>query len=137
MGMYGPMTRSVADFFPTRLLCKRFNVKPPAHVQPEPDVDTKSSPQAGGPAAGFYGNFSNEAAPSSGSLALIQAGAGESPPRVQGTATDTGESGKVAEKRGEATVDSTRNEALEGKRAGEEVFKAIFGDSDDDDDDDD
>lgn len=31
MGMYGPMTRSVDTFYPTRLLCKRFNVKPPAH----------------------------------------------------------------------------------------------------------
>jgi G patch domain-containing protein 1 len=30
-------------------------------------------------------------------------------------------------------VDANRNEALEGKRAGEDVFKAIFGDSDDED----
>ncbi|KAK2626780.1 hypothetical protein QTJ16_003955 [Diplocarpon rosae] len=34
LGMYGPMTRSSADWYPSRLLCKRFNVKPPAHVQP-------------------------------------------------------------------------------------------------------
>lgn len=30
--MYGSMTRSVADFYPSRLLCKRFGVRPPAHA---------------------------------------------------------------------------------------------------------
>lgn len=32
LGMYGSMTRSVADFYPSRLLCKRFGVRPPAHA---------------------------------------------------------------------------------------------------------
>ena len=40
LGMYGPLTRSTAHFFPTRLLCKRFNVKPPDHVQLDPANDT-------------------------------------------------------------------------------------------------
>lgn len=40
MGMYGHMTRSSADFYPTRLLCKRFNVRPPAHVVPDTEVDS-------------------------------------------------------------------------------------------------
>ncbi|KAK4926791.1 hypothetical protein LTR28_012078, partial [Elasticomyces elasticus] len=39
------MTRSQLVFYPTRLLCKRFNVKPPAHVT----VDPGSAP--GGDAA--------------------------------------------------------------------------------------
>ncbi|KAI1163959.1 hypothetical protein F5B18DRAFT_288644 [Nemania serpens] len=39
LGMYGSMTRSVTDFFPTRLLCKRFNVRPPAHVQPDGEME--------------------------------------------------------------------------------------------------
>ena len=34
LGMYGPMTRSSSSWYPTRLLCKRFNIQPPAHVQP-------------------------------------------------------------------------------------------------------
>ncbi|KAK8069755.1 hypothetical protein PG994_006371 [Apiospora phragmitis] len=34
LGMFGAMTRLTTDFYPTRLLCKRFNVRPPAHVQP-------------------------------------------------------------------------------------------------------
>src|SRR5271169_3114501 len=29
LNMYGYMTRSTTEFFPTRLLCKRFNVKDP------------------------------------------------------------------------------------------------------------
>ena len=36
MGMYGPMTRSVQTFYPMRLVCKRFGVKPPAHVVTDP-----------------------------------------------------------------------------------------------------
>ena len=36
VGMYGPLTRSTENFYPTRLLCKRFNIKPPAHVQVDP-----------------------------------------------------------------------------------------------------
>lgn len=31
-------------------------------------------------------------------------------------------------------IDFSRNEVLEGKRVGEDVFKVIFGDSDEDDD---
>jgi G patch domain-containing protein 1 len=38
------------------------------------------------------------------------------------------------EKPEEVFVDADRNEALEGQRAGEAVFKAIFGDDSDDDD---
>jgi G patch domain-containing protein 1 len=36
------------------------------------------------------------------------------------------------EKKEEVVVDAERNEALEGQRAGEAVFKAIFGDDSDD-----
>ena len=31
-GMYGPLTRQIETWFPTRLLCKRFNVQVPIHV---------------------------------------------------------------------------------------------------------
>jgi G patch domain-containing protein 1 len=36
-------------------------------------------------------------------------------------------------KREEIVVDAEKNEALEGQRAGEAVFKAIFGDDSDED----
>ncbi|KAF3761278.1 DUF1604-domain-containing protein [Cryphonectria parasitica EP155] len=108
MNMFGPMTRSVGDFFPTRLLCKRFNVKPPSHVQRDGDVNTKGA-QRGEiapiePQASMYSDSSSSREP-------LPA--------------------PSAQKQGEAAVDSGRNEALEGKRAGDEVFKAIFGDSSD------
>src|SRR3712207_1211518 len=40
--MYGPMPRSTFPFHPSRLLCKRFNVKPPPDMPPEFD-DGESS----------------------------------------------------------------------------------------------
>ncbi|KAL9489030.1 hypothetical protein ACSS6W_001307 [Trichoderma asperelloides] len=49
MGMFGNMTRSVADFYPTRLLCKRFNVKPPAHSRRDDEPDAGNAPP--GPSA--------------------------------------------------------------------------------------
>lgn len=51
--MYGPMTRSVADFYPTRLLCKRFNVRPPAHATTADDA-APSSTRAAGSTASVY-----------------------------------------------------------------------------------
>ncbi|GKU00960.1 dipeptidyl-peptidase iii [Fusarium langsethiae] len=42
IGMYGKMTRKVENFYPTRLLCKRFNVRPPAHSQPDSQTETGS-----------------------------------------------------------------------------------------------
>ncbi len=45
LGMYGAMTRSSFPFCPSRLLCKRFNVKPP------PDMPPESSSSAGTHAA--------------------------------------------------------------------------------------
>ncbi|KAJ6145459.1 hypothetical protein N7470_009354 [Penicillium chermesinum] len=46
IGMFGQMTRSTHDFYPARLLCKRFNVRPPDHVQFDPG-DQPSGPGAG------------------------------------------------------------------------------------------
>lgn len=111
MGMYGHMTRSIRDFHPTRLLCKRFNVKPPAHVQAEADVDaTEAQRPAGNTPARGMGQDTSFKPPAT-------------VPNDQLQATGTPKQ--------EVVVDSSRNEALETKRAGEEVFKAIFGDSSD------
>ncbi|CAN8098107.1 unnamed protein product [Discula destructiva] len=114
MGMYGQMTRSVKDFYPSRLLCKRFNVKPPAHVQLDSSAVGKESHRPGPDA--MDGVPGNEALRSSG---------------AQGS-EKVGENLHDSPKQTAVIVDTERNEALEGKRAGEEVFKAIFGDSSDD-----
>lgn len=111
MGMYGHMTRSIRDFHPTRLLCKRFNVKPPAHVQAEADVDATEAQRPAGttPTRGMGQDTSFKPPVTLGNDQLQATGTPEQ----------------------EVVVDSSRNEALETKRAGEEVFKAIFGDSSD------
>ncbi|KAK4134768.1 DUF1604-domain-containing protein [Trichocladium antarcticum] len=131
LGMFGPLTRSVADFHPTRLVCKRFNVKPPEHVQP--DGVPAAGPAKASSQLGVYRNHgavnreplvsgpASASVPSSGAPGNVQSGlAGDE------RATQPGEPEKTA-------IDAGWNEALEGERAGEDVFKAIFGDSDDDD----
>ena len=135
VGMYGPLTRSVENFYPTRLLCKRFNVKPPAHVQ----VDPGSAP----PGSDTGGNSGSSTALSQKRLELVgkkdmdelrMTGGGmrdfvQSSEVNEGNAGDEAGQSKVAA----IVVDPDRNEALEQERPGEAVFKAIFGsDSEDD-----
>jgi G patch domain-containing protein 1 len=140
MGMFGHLTRTVEDFYPTRLLCKRLNVKPPAHVQPDQD------PPGGGTsktAAGGFGEMSSRpydgavmdfGRPGSGIGATPEDATrqADGPLKFLAIMPNAGEGTPAAPQ--EVVVDATRNEALEGKRAGEEVFRAIFGDSSDDED---
>jgi G patch domain-containing protein 1 len=133
VGMFGPMTRSTQDFYPTRLLCKRFNVKPPAHVQLDPDRTTEDG--ADGGASGFQAGDG----PPRRSLELVSKSAMndilvESGGRNQHLLSlGIGSGIADLQQSTEDIVDPDRNEALEGERAGEAVFKAIFGDGDDDD----
>lgn len=112
MNMYGAMTRTVRDFHPSRLLCKRFNVKPPAHVQLDGGNNTKEVQKV-------------EVIPINEVLRGI--------PKASNSSATPRDSEVSAgpQKQEEGIMDTSRNEALEGKRAGEEVFKAIFGDSSD------
>ena len=126
LGMYGPMTRSSQDWYPTRLLCKRFNVKPPAHVQP----GVSEHPDEGGPSA-------RNIAPDLVSKAAMDDMMRESGGMGMNQAwRETKKEPEVVVKEvpKEVVIDADRNAALEGQRAGEAVFKAIFGDDSDDDD---
>ena len=124
LGMYGPMTRSSADWYPTRLLCKRFNVKPPAHVQPgSTDHDDGGPPSRNMPREVVGKEMMRDI--------MLQSGGMN--PVLNQTRTEP-EVEPVVEKPKEVVVEPDRNEALEGQRAGEAVFKAIFGDDSDDDD---
>ncbi|OTB03672.1 hypothetical protein M426DRAFT_321597 [Hypoxylon sp. CI-4A] len=143
LGMYGAMTtRSVTDFYPTRLLCKRFNVRPPAHVQPDAQemeaTGTTTSSTAKKPMDLFGGSgggggaatmmmtldellrTAQEHVQAEGSAAKDLEGSQLVPP--QQTQVDV------------VVVDAEVNEALEGKRAEDDVLKAIFGDSSDEED---
>ena len=142
VGMYGPMTRSLQAFFPSRLLCKRFNVKPPSHVQLDPGQEPDDL--GGNPSGGRFqsaGYQTHSSALPSTKLELVSQEAIkdillESGVRQQGS----GEAGLGVEpplsgKPEEVLVDAERNEALESARPGDAVFKAIFGSDDEDDDD--
>lgn len=170
LGMFGAMTRSTADFYPTRLLCKRFNVRPPAHVQPDgangetkagvpqqqqqqpspfetamygaggmagnrisSSMDTSSSPShpypAAAPVAPEAGTGAGMAMTLDELLKQAQQPPPQEPARDDAEMTTAGEPGRREE------VDASVNEALEGKRAQDDVLKAIFGDDSDEEDD--
>ncbi|KAL7622368.1 hypothetical protein AAE478_007872 [Parahypoxylon ruwenzoriense] len=148
MGMYGSMTRSTADFYPTRLLCKRFNVRPPAHVQPDQmaqESEREAAAAAKVPSSAFGAPYASAGGAMTLDELLRQAqGAADSAPldngdvsglpsRSRGAAVGT-EEPPPAQIAGEAVVNAEVNDALEGKRAEEDVLRAIFGDSSDDED---
>lgn len=105
IGMFGPMTRSTQPFYPSRLLCKRFNVKPPAREQPEPEESRAAS-----------------------KLALVSQDVMDQLMTEPGSAAAS--EGGTARQR--VVIEPDRNEALEAERPGEAVFKAIFGSDEED-----
>ncbi|KAL2150853.1 hypothetical protein VTH82DRAFT_7416 [Thermothelomyces myriococcoides] len=138
LGMFGSMTRSVTEFHPARLLCKRFNVKPPEHVQTnDPGAALAASGKAKYDTATQFST--PQAYGSSGQEPMaLEFGSGHSSssavmPRDAGSSTDDDAASRQPPDPGKVVIDASRNEALEGERAGEDVFKAIFGDSDDED----
>ncbi|KAF2199403.1 DUF1604-domain-containing protein [Delitschia confertaspora ATCC 74209] len=117
VGMYGPMTRSVSSFTPTRLLCKRLNVRPPA---PAEDLLNEGSWR---PNHTFSAQEFASTMPI-GVLSLL-------PDKPQsGTKSDYQEWTTLTNQ--DAAVDIETNAALESARPGEEIFKAIFGSDNED-----
>ncbi|RDA96265.1 hypothetical protein CP533_1787 [Ophiocordyceps camponoti-saundersi (nom. inval.)] len=102
IGMFGHMTRTVEDFYPTRLLCKRFNVKAPPHARPDNEPPEDGS--AG--AASGKENSRSDPRPASSSISGLLPG----PEEVK--------------------IDADKNEAVEGATANAGLLRAIFGDSD-------
>ena len=140
VGMYGPLTRSVENFSPTRLLCKRFNVKPPAHVQVDPGDAPPSESGNGARPPPMHSTVMPQK-----NLELVgkrdmdelrMSGGGMRGVGVKGG--DEGGGGREVgggegQGREEVVVDPERNEAIEKERPGDDIFRAIFGsDSEDD-----
>ncbi|CAG7560240.1 unnamed protein product [Fusarium equiseti] len=115
MGMYGKMTRKVDNFYPTRLLCKRFNVRPPAHSQPDAEVGTGSGTRSRDEDLGTMEDAEIGSRTPAGDVKLI----GNTP-------GGTVQPAPVPE----PAINPDKNEAVEGKTAHDEVLRAIFGDSD-------
>ncbi|KAI1387263.1 DUF1604-domain-containing protein [Hypoxylon trugodes] len=136
MGLYGSMTRSVADFYPARLLCKRFGVKPPAHVQPDYDLGQDRGKQDSGaaaksmPTAATFGGTSTSA----GAMTLDELLKSAQMPDTSAPTPPKAIEAPPPPSQQVAVVNAEVNEALEGKSAQEDVLRAIFGDSSDDED---
>jgi G patch domain-containing protein 1 len=160
LGMYGPLTRSVSDFYPTRLLCRRFNVPPPAHVQPNPETAEAMKGAGGGSGAGMAAHgFYGAAASTFGDMMGTAAGNGTTTgnsSRSGGAITldellmqaqaqsdlhdgktkdiDDSNTARPTPAPSEMEIDASVNDAVEGKRAQDDVLRAIFGDSSDEED---
>ncbi len=136
MGMYGPMTRTVGEFFPTRLLCKRLGVKPPAVVQPDEDMGTGPAGASSWSSSGASRpTFGGSGAAAASAPAYAEPGTADTAPDAPGRqnpAAAPPQAQAQPDVSASVTVQADRNEALEGQRAGEDVFRAVFGDSDED-----
>lgn len=131
VGMYGPLTRSTQPWHPTRLLCKRFNVKSPAHEIVDP----------GGAAPGFEGEAGSSAPQRNLELVgkremeemMREANVGRMGMRALGSAMGDvpegieGGAREAVPEREAVFVDPERNEVLEKERPSEDMFKAVFG----------
>ncbi|KAL8939376.1 MAG: hypothetical protein Q9216_003389 [Gyalolechia sp. 2 TL-2023] len=133
LGMYGPLTREVKEFYPTRLLCKRFNIRPPAHVQVEPS-QVPPDPGGAGAGAGVAAKTHSEALPQRrlelvGKKDMDELIRERIDRRVSGNEDTVDNEQRLARIKTEekVVIDPERNEALEKEKPGEEVFKAIFG----------
>ncbi|KAJ4266326.1 hypothetical protein NW762_004310 [Fusarium torreyae] len=114
VGMYGQMTRTVQDFYPTRLLCKRFNVRPPAHSQPDNEAETASSTKDREGDPGPMEDIKLNPTSAAGDVKAIEGAPARSiPPALVP----------------EPAINPEKNEAVEGKTAHDEVLRAIFGDT--------
>lgn len=102
LGMFGSMTRSVADFAPCSLLCKRFNVRTPRSAVPAGGHD-----QPPRPLVRRIGNTSDEAP--------------QSDSHSHHVANDRGTSSKAPE-------DKAVGNGHRSEHASKQVFDVIFGD---------
>ena len=121
-GMYGSMTRKISDFFPTRLVCKRFNVQQPAHMENETENRNSNS------------NASTEAK-TNAELVTMAFRTDEKEENAIGAEIAYKSDWKdgalqTARKAGDAILNLETNEALEAERAGDEIFSSIFGTED-------
>jgi G patch domain-containing protein 1 len=127
MGMYGAMTRTSFLFHPSRLLCKRFNVRPP------PDMPHGAESEGDG---GFKAKTEEAVSKSAMDKMLHEVltnGPALQRPAWMGQAPQDSVPAAAPQVTEHATVDVEENEALSNERAPEDVFRSIFGDDDGDD----
>ena len=134
LGMYGPMTRSSFPFHPSRLLCKRFNVKPPPDMPHSADADPDGYGSRGKTEEAVSKSAMDkmlEEVLTKGTPALQRPAWMGIPSQDPAVTTPTPAKAPVPDVE-HAMVDVETNDALAQERASDDVFKAIFGDDDDD-----
>lgn len=134
MSMFGPLTRSVSNFYPSRLVCKRFGLPAPDHSK-QPlanDAGTGTDHKEGDRTMGM------QFRPAATAEFDHPAGAG-AVDGDQKSRTDRASSLSLSSNQPKAAihtpptaVNPEENAALEGSKPGQEVFKAIFGSDDED-----
>lgn len=127
MGMFGPMTRSLINLYPSRLVCKRFNVQPPENAVDGSDL--KSSSARRGRPSQFDAYKYEPETPGIPPLAIKNEPHEADAKGVQPMPRDSGQPEQVV------GIDPEKNEALENERPGQDVFRAIFGSDDEGEDD--
>ncbi|KAF3041849.1 hypothetical protein E8E11_007814 [Didymella keratinophila] len=127
MGMYGAMTRTSFPFHPSRLLCKRFNVRPP------PDMPHSAEFEGDGGFKAKTEEAVSKLAMDKMLHEVLTNGPALQRPAWMGQAPQGSAPAPAPQATEYATVDVEKNEALSNERAPEDVFKSIFGDDDDDD----
>lgn len=127
VGMFGQLTRRTNSFFPTRLLCKRFNIKPPNHVQLDPGghSDTTKRPGTRFQSGGYQTDSKPRDLISQEVMDMIMIESGRQPMPSAQEDNRPSTSTKPA-------VEPEHNEAIEAERPGDAIFKAIFGSDDED-----
>jgi G patch domain-containing protein 1 len=129
IGMFGQMTRSTIPFYPARLLCKRFNVKPPANVQQESgEQSSNAGPGTRFQSGGYQTDSASRDLVSQEVMNMIMIESG----RQSIAHSDATKSGAPESPPAAPVVEPERNDALEAERPGDAVFKAIFGSDDED-----
>ncbi|KAJ5127191.1 hypothetical protein N7448_007970 [Penicillium atrosanguineum] len=128
IGMFGQMTRSTMPFYPARLLCKRFNVKPPANVQQDPGEQASNvRPGTRFQSGGHQTDSASRDLVSQEVMNMIMMESGRQPT----ASSDATKSGAPEPPPAPVpAVEPERNDALEAERPGDAVFKAIFGSDD-------
>lgn len=141
-GMYGPLTREVKEWYPVKLLCRRFGVQ-----DPHPEGPPKGFEDGGGASAGGNG-FDNAALPKNDASwqdAFIhkqgsevetespqQSGTSE---QVESTDASQGRAPRTLAEVGMAEDANQGRDTLTYTKPSIDIFKAIFASDDEDDED--
>ena len=137
MGMFGPLTRSVKQFHPTKLLCKRFNVKPPDHVRSDGQATSGQGSSTQKTTADRFksaGYQTHDATKNTSAISETLPQYGRSTLSSESKAVKSSSANlSSTQPQQHPMVDIERKEALEAERPGEAVFRAIFGSDDEND----